>query len=132
MGKQLPSLDASHREFIGRQRIFFAASAAPNARVNVSPRGTDAEFAELESEIEPVDNVFGARQLADRLAASFPGSVAALRLQGFAALRRLAVHPGVGVGTGDCLVFALRMVQERHGAQRSLLKETNETRPPYS
>jgi hypothetical protein len=42
MGKQFPQLDASHREFIGRQRIFFAASAAPNARVNVSPRGTDA------------------------------------------------------------------------------------------
>jgi hypothetical protein len=42
MGKQFPNLNASHREFIGRQRIFFAASAAPNARVNVSPRGTDA------------------------------------------------------------------------------------------
>ena len=42
MGKQFPYLDASHREFIGRQRIFFAASAAPNSRVNVSPRGTDA------------------------------------------------------------------------------------------
>ncbi len=32
-------------------------------------------------------NVFGARQLADRLAASFPASAAALRVQGFAALR---------------------------------------------
>jgi hypothetical protein len=42
MAKQFPHLDASHREFIARQRIFFAASAAPNARVNVSPRGTDA------------------------------------------------------------------------------------------
>lgn len=42
MGKQFPHLDANHREFIGRQRIFFAASAAPNARVNLSPRGTDA------------------------------------------------------------------------------------------
>ena len=42
MGKQFPSLDASHRDFIRRQRIFFAASAAPGARVNVSPRGTDA------------------------------------------------------------------------------------------
>jgi Pyridoxamine 5'-phosphate oxidase len=42
MGKQFPSLDASHRDFIARQRIFFAASAAPGARVNVSPRGTDA------------------------------------------------------------------------------------------
>jgi hypothetical protein len=42
MGKQFPELDSSHREFIGRQRIFFAASAAPGARVNISPRGTDA------------------------------------------------------------------------------------------
>src|SRR5271166_4573235 len=42
MAKQLPSIDASCRDFISRQRIFFAASAAPNARVNVSPRGTDA------------------------------------------------------------------------------------------
>src|SRR6185437_16237632 len=42
MAKQFPCLDASHRDFIARQRIFFAASAAPGARVNVSPRGTDA------------------------------------------------------------------------------------------
>ena len=42
MAKQFPHIDASHREFIGRQRIFFAASAAPNARVNISPRGADA------------------------------------------------------------------------------------------
>jgi hypothetical protein len=42
MAKVLPSIDASCRDFIGRQRIFFAASAAPNARVNVSPRGTGA------------------------------------------------------------------------------------------
>jgi Pyridoxamine 5'-phosphate oxidase len=42
MGKQFPSIDASHSDFIARQRIFFAASAAPGARVNVSPRGTDA------------------------------------------------------------------------------------------
>jgi hypothetical protein len=42
MGKQFPDIDASHREFIARQRIFFAASAAPGARVNLSPRGTDA------------------------------------------------------------------------------------------
>jgi len=42
MAEQFPSLEASHREFIARQRIFFAASAAPGARVNLSPRGTDA------------------------------------------------------------------------------------------
>ncbi len=42
MAKQLPGVDSSCREFISRQRIFFAASAAPEARVNISPRGTDA------------------------------------------------------------------------------------------
>ena len=42
MGDRFPSLADKHREFIRRQRIFFAASAAPNARVNISPRGTDA------------------------------------------------------------------------------------------
>lgn len=52
-----------------------------------SPRGTDAEIEDLETELNTSDNVFGARQLADRLAASFPNSAAALRLQGFAALR---------------------------------------------
>ncbi|MBV9288363.1 MAG: pyridoxamine 5'-phosphate oxidase family protein [Hyphomicrobiales bacterium] len=42
MAKVLPSIDAGLRDFIARQRIFFAASAAPGARVNVSPRGTAA------------------------------------------------------------------------------------------
>ncbi len=52
-----------------------------------SPSGTDAEFAKLETELGSVDNVFGAHQLADRLAALFPSSAMAHRLQGFAALR---------------------------------------------
>ena len=52
-----------------------------------SPRGADAELAELETELPRVDNPFGARQVADRLAQFYPGSAAALRLQGFAALR---------------------------------------------
>ena len=41
MAKVLPTIDAACRAFISRQRVFFAASAAPAARVNVSPRGTD-------------------------------------------------------------------------------------------
>jgi len=36
------AIDAERRDFIARQRIFFTASAAPGARVNISPRGTDA------------------------------------------------------------------------------------------
>jgi tetratricopeptide (TPR) repeat protein len=63
--------------------------------LSTSPRGSDAEFAELESELGQVDNIFGARQLADRLAAAYPASAAALRLQGFAALRADDPAPAV-------------------------------------
>jgi tetratricopeptide (TPR) repeat protein len=55
--------------------------------LTTSPRGADAEFADLETELGVADNVFGARQLADRLAVAFPTSAPALRLQGFAAMR---------------------------------------------
>lgn len=41
MAKQFPSLDARLTAFIARQPIFFTASAAEGARVNVSPRGTE-------------------------------------------------------------------------------------------
>jgi tetratricopeptide (TPR) repeat protein len=55
--------------------------------LTTSPRGSDVEFADLEVEFGSTDNIFGARQVADRLAAAFPGSEAARRLQGFAAMR---------------------------------------------
>lgn len=42
MAKQFGSLDQRLVDFIGRQSIFFTASAAAGTRVNVSPRGTDA------------------------------------------------------------------------------------------
>jgi len=38
MGKQFSSIAPEHREFIERQHIFFNASAAPEGRVNLSPR----------------------------------------------------------------------------------------------
>ena len=47
MGEQFPKLDAKLREFIGQQRVFFTASAAPTARINISPRGVEA-FAVLD------------------------------------------------------------------------------------
>ncbi|MEA1831242.1 pyridoxamine 5'-phosphate oxidase family protein [Methylobacterium durans] len=40
MAKQFPRLDERLREFIGRQHVFFTASAAAGTRVNVSPRST--------------------------------------------------------------------------------------------
>jgi hypothetical protein len=47
MAKRFATIETSHQEFIRRQRIFFTASTAPNARVNLSPRGTDC-FAVLD------------------------------------------------------------------------------------
>jgi hypothetical protein len=42
MGKQYPSIEPEHRDFIRRQHIFFTASAAPHGRVNVSPKDAAA------------------------------------------------------------------------------------------
>ena len=42
MAKQFPEIDQTHRAFIEDQHIFFAGSAAPEGRVNVSPKGMDS------------------------------------------------------------------------------------------
>jgi hypothetical protein len=42
MGQQFAAIEARHRAFIEGQRIFFVASAAPEGRVNVSPKGMDS------------------------------------------------------------------------------------------
>ena len=77
---------AAGRAALELQRI---AQAAAHYRLVLasSPQGVDAEFALLEAELAVSDNIYGARQLADRLAVSFPGSGAALRMQAFTALR---------------------------------------------
>lgn len=41
MAKDFAALTEHHREFIGRQHMFFTASAAAGSRVNISPRSTD-------------------------------------------------------------------------------------------
>lgn len=38
MAKSFPRIEPAHRQFIKSQKIFFNASAAPEGRVNVSPR----------------------------------------------------------------------------------------------
>jgi len=77
---------AAAKADLALQRI---GPAAAHYRVVLaaSPSGPEAEFDQLEIELAGNDNIFGARQLADRLAAWFPRSPAALRMQGFAALR---------------------------------------------
>src|SRR5262245_51124556 len=39
MGKQFARIEPEHAAFIARQKIFFVASAPPQGRVNVSPKG---------------------------------------------------------------------------------------------
>ena len=41
MGTRYDALQDCHREFVARQPIFFVATAAPDGRVNVSPKGLD-------------------------------------------------------------------------------------------
>ncbi len=63
------------------------SSAHYRVVLNSSPHGLAAEFAALDEELAATDNVHGARQLADRLAAYFPASAAMLKLQAHTALR---------------------------------------------
>ncbi len=42
MGQSFSSIDSDHLAFIEAQRIFFVATAAPDGRVNLSPKGLDA------------------------------------------------------------------------------------------
>ncbi len=83
------SLDAHRAAAKAALELHDVRRSAEQYRIVVanSPRGADAEFAALETELPRVDNPFGARQVADRLAQFYPGSAAALRLQGFTALR---------------------------------------------
>ena len=84
--KSVDAQRAAGRAALALYKIDQAATHYHAVLVN-SPAGTDAEFAALQTYLGGEDNVFGARQLADRLASSFPASEAALRMQGFAALR---------------------------------------------
>jgi len=83
------SLDAQRAAAQAALALHKIDQAAAHYRVvlSSSPIGTEAEFAALETYLVGNDNVFGARQLADRLVSSFPSSAAALRVQGFTTLR---------------------------------------------
>lgn len=49
MSDFFPALTADHRAFIARQPVFFVATAAEGARINLSPKGMDS-FRVLDSE----------------------------------------------------------------------------------
>ena len=85
-----------------------------------SPMGTEAEFAALGTFLAGNDNIFGSRQLADRLASSFPASAAARRAQGLAALR--ADDPAAAVvSLTAALAIPAASEQGDEAARRELL-----------
>jgi hypothetical protein len=91
MAKQFPRIAPAHRDFILRQRVFFTASAAAGARVNVSPRGIDALRVLGENEVVYLDRTGSGNETAAHLRAdgrltlmfcAFAGPPMILRLYG--------------------------------------------------
>ncbi len=109
---ELGRIDESAREY----RIVLSSS----------PRGTDAELKQLETELEASDDVFAARRLLDRLAADFPSSAAALRLQGLAALR--ADDPAAAVGDFSRALALIPAAASQESAGKSHEAKSNEAK----
>lgn len=90
--------------------------------IQSSPLGSEAEFAALQSYLGGSDNIFGARQLADRLASWFPSSAAALRMQGVASLR--ADDPAAAVRS---LTAALQITDGGAPGEEDARRESTQT-----
>jgi Flp pilus assembly protein TadD len=110
------------------------AAAQYRALVASAPEGVEAEFAVVEKELLDNRNIYGARQVADRLAAGFSASGAALRLQALAALRAddpaaavRAMHAALAAGAHDdegrTLLQALRRARILSGDADAPLDE---------
>jgi tetratricopeptide (TPR) repeat protein len=84
--KSLPAQRAAARAALALDKVDEAAAHYRVVLLN-SPAGVDAEFADVETDLGSDENIFGAHQLADRLASYFPTSPSALRIQGIAAMR---------------------------------------------
>jgi tetratricopeptide (TPR) repeat protein len=112
---------AAGRAALALDKIDQAARHYRNVLLS-SPDGTDAEFAALETDLAGSDNIFGARQLADRLAASFPSSAAALRVRGFTALR--ADDPAAAVQSFTAVLAMPAAGRESDAAARHELQQT--------
>ncbi len=83
------SLDARRTAGQAALALYLVDEAAADYRflLTNAPGGVEAEFADVETDLEATDNNFGARDVADRLASFFPNSPSALRVQGLSALR---------------------------------------------
>ena len=89
IGVEPRSVDAQRAAARAALQLYRIDDAAAHYRAVLAntPSGVEAAFGDVEGDLTEDDNVFGARALADRLAAAFPDSAAAARMQGLAALR---------------------------------------------
>jgi hypothetical protein len=110
MGKQFASIEAPHREFILRHRIFFTASAARDGRVNVSPKDGAALRILNERRVAYLDLTGSGNETAAHLGAdgrltlmfcAFEGAPVILRLYG-----QGRVLPRGSAEYGELLAFA--------------------------
>jgi len=119
------SLDARRAAARAALALYRVDEAAAHYRIVLlnSPEGVEAEFAGLETDLDSDENVFGAHQLADRLAAYFPTSSSALKLQGLAALR--ADDPAAAVHSlTNALEIEMRNAVEAQVPARKELAQT--------
>jgi tetratricopeptide (TPR) repeat protein len=115
------SLDAQRAAARAALALYKVDEAAAHYRIVLlnSPAGVDAEFADVETDLGSDENVFGAHQLADRLASYFPTSPSALRVQGLAALR--ADDPAAAVHSlQSALAIDTRNTTETQSAHKEL------------
>jgi tetratricopeptide (TPR) repeat protein len=108
IGVEPKSFDAQHaaaRAALALYRIDDAA-AHYHAMLELAPEGLEAGFKILQVDLTGDENVFGARAVADRIAADYPDVFAARRLQGLTALR--ADDPAAAASS-----FTLALVTER-------------------
>ena len=119
--KSVEAQRAAARADLALYKIEQSASHYRNVLAG-SPLGADAEFRALEAELGSNDNIFGARQLADRLASSYPASPAALRVQGFTALRADDPAAAVHSFTAALALPGPSDQDSEHGARHELLQ----------
>jgi len=121
------SLDAQRAAARAALALYRVDEAAAHYRIVLlnSPVGMDAEFADLETDLGSDENVFGAHQVADRLASYFPTSPSALRVQGLAALR--ADDPAAAVQSLTSALAIDRNAQNQSAQNQSAHKELAQT-----
>jgi hypothetical protein len=89
MAKQFAAIEPAHRAFIEKQRLFFVASAAPGARVNLSPKGLDGLRVLGPSQVVYLDHTGSGNETSAHLAAGSPLTLMVCAFEGPPLILRL-------------------------------------------